>query len=1718
MKTKTFLSDLTPPRHTGLLAKFFALFFCLAMGMNVWGADPDYSSYDWSSDDAATVVGTHGDVTIGGALGSSGNVNGHYYLPISANLKNSDNPWNGYMSISSTKQIEKIEILYCPNGTNQTSVAWAAWGSGVTPNQITLAHGVTVGTKSSKAWDNAVWETIDLSETEAYTVYLSRSIREFKDKDEQTISNFGGGQTINVLGIKVWLASSDDCTPLAVNFAAGEGTGTMTAGECCPTKTYTIPACGFTAPAGKEFDAWTSSPEVTITDGKFTMPDEAVTLTATWRDVPQVNFSLTVTNGYTETVASKATHDITASEATISGGTASLYNGAGSAKAVMTATAISLSGSSSYLKITFADGAKLFPGCMIKVDTKNTFKLTATNSSSNALNTNAETGAYTVTATDILNGSNTLYVWKNGGSTFTTIKVSVPVYKSVSFVAGDAEATGSMDAVDVEVGEEYTIPTCSFEVAGKDFNGWTTSDVVIADGKFTMPNNNVTLTASWVAAATKYTVTYMDGTDEISHEEVAEGEKAANVPTPKKELYHFAGWEDAEHNAIDFTTLEVRAAVTAYAKWTLYDFATSINIETYAKSDPNTNVKGQLDAANIAYSGVDNGNIDKTTDNNGAYAGIKLKSASAYLTFRADANKRVTVKLGYMAAGAHMTINGVNDTKYSNNLTGGSTSSGDNFVDYYWDTNTETIFKLTMTTGSTCVIKAITIADIPAQSNDASLATLTLNGETIEGFTSTKQNYTITLPYGTTALPEVAATATDANATVSSPIQVSGTLGENNLQYDWHVTAEDGTIKYYRINFTVAPKLGAEIIKATITGNSTATASGLYAGSVATLNSSKKLGNNGDYVKFVLMAGETFATGDVLAFDVTLPNGGNKIYITSDAPAKANASSATILSTLDHIFAEGMNYITLPEAINGLSEFYLYRVDSKFNPTINSASVLRQMPSIIKSFTIGEAEGVIDQENKTIAVSVPFGTDVTALTPVVEAYANGGATVTPTTAQNFSSAKTYTVTSAYSEDDAVSYVVTVTVAEPACPTEVTISGEKTYTDGATIELTATTDGTGTITYQWYKDEVAIDGATTATFSKTATMTDGGNYVCKVNQGTCEEVASEAYAVVVNKVKVTGITFSEVPAEIKAGESFELTATVAPANATYPEVTWRSDKNNEIPYFSVTEGNPTTVTGLVACSSAKKVYAKADDYSEKSVSLKVYYEVSFANCDPIEAMKFFNSGLTLPAAPTGGNAPFLGWYDNAEFTGSAITGSYKPAGNVTLYAKWTMPDAETPTITTQPVGATYDEGDPIAPLTVVATVTDGGVLSYQWYNGTAAIDGATDAEYTPTEAGKYKVVVTNTLVDHNPASETSEVAEVTINRTYVQTDVTGSVTWDWSKSSVALLNDTYTDQLLAELIPETATFATSNLVISTNGKAYAVRDTKYAQVSKIKFHTTVPGFITVKFSDTGSSSRSDSEEFYRYLYVNGVKTQYYSFGTSASAHGLFTTGNIFVSEGDVELSFKKQDAATNCNVYIITFTETSFDATIRSGLTNGKLVTMCQAKSIKAMDGAVPFEVEKATAIGIDLVEATFPLVAGKPYILEANKAEVRVVYGSGEAATAVVAANGLIGNLSTAGANMDIPTWTVAEQYYIFQNNHICKTSTGNYIAPDRAYLRKDLVNAVAPAPGRRRISMTTDDVNTPTGLDALMQQADIQKVMIDGHVYIIREGKMFNAVGQMVK
>ncbi len=86
-----------------------------------------------------------------------------------------------------------------------------------------------------------------------------------------------------------------------------------------------------------------------------------------------------------------------------------------------------------------------------------------------------------------------------------------------------------------------------------------------------------------------------------------------------------------------------------------------------------------------------------------------------------------------------------------------------------------------------------------AKSDDATLSDLTVDGTTIDGFDAGTTTYDVELAAGTTVVPEVAATATDENATVDI-VDATALPGYTNVT----VTAEDGDTKIvYTINFTV---------------------------------------------------------------------------------------------------------------------------------------------------------------------------------------------------------------------------------------------------------------------------------------------------------------------------------------------------------------------------------------------------------------------------------------------------------------------------------------------------------------------------------------------------------------------------------------------------------------------------------------------------------------------------------------------------------------------------------------------------------------------------------------------------------------------------------------------------------------------------------------------------------------------------------------------------
>ena len=190
---------------------------------------------------------------------------------------------------------------------------------------------------------------------------------------------------------------------------------------------------------------------------------------------------------------------------------------------------------------------------------------------------------------------------------------------------------------------------------------------------------------------------------------------------------------------------------------------------------------------------------------------------------------------------------------------------------------------------------------------------------------------------------------------------------------------------------------------------------------------------------------------------------------------------------------------------------------------------------------------------------------------------------------------------------------------------------------------------------------------------------------------------------------------------------------------------------------------------------------------------VYYKIAFANPKaPVITTDLTTTAVTGTELNVVANAPDKGtlsyeWHkvsgnndsvvgsDSATYTANDAGEYYVVVTNtrnsLTATTKsatcnvGTKVDAATPTFGTD-LKATGYVGDK---LTVKANVTDKGTVSYQWYRDGMPLSGETGESYTPTEAGKYYVIATNTKNDVN-GNKTAQAksAECTVS---VKTTIT-----------------------------------------------------------------------------------------------------------------------------------------------------------------------------------------------------------------------------------------------------------------------------------------------------------------------------------------------------------
>lgn len=199
--------------------------------------------------------------------------------------------------------------------------------------------------------------------------------------------------------------------------------------------------------------------------------------------------------------------------------------------------------------------------------------------------------------------------------------------------------------------------------------------------------------------------------------------------------------------------------------------------------------------------------------------------------------------------------------------------------------------------------------------------------------------------------------------------------------------------------------------------------------------------------------------------------------------------------------------------------------------------------------------------------------------------------------------------------------------------------------------------------------------------------------------------------------------------------------------------------------------------------------------------------------------------------------------------------------------------------------------------------------------------------------------------------------------------------------------------------------------------------------------------------------------------------------------------------------------------------------VRTGLTEDHFYTLCYHRGMQAIRGASLWTFENRDENQAYLVEAEAPYAPGKPYIMyaESNKLEA-ILDGSTETAGVNGALHGTFVEMDQDALNAVAAS--TGSPIYLLSNNMLWRVTgedtSGNSLAAGRAYLvnnELDLVSeAPQPAPGRRVRAVPLHQENA-TGIGEV-QSDKVQgtKVLIDGQLYILYNGAMYNVQGARVK
>jgi hypothetical protein len=811
----------------------------------------------------------------------------------------------------------------------------------------------------------------------------------------------------------------------------------------------------------------------------------------------------------------------------------------------------------------------------------------------------------------------------------------------------------------------------------------------------------------------------------------------------------------------------------------------------------------------------------------------------------------------------------------------------------------------TLTQGSSVTLNAVTGANLSYQWN--------LNGTAIAGATSSSYvvtssvvatlNYTVTVTntitncvnltstptvvtFGTIGTPSISNGAAPTTFCQGGSVTLTATSIVAGYTYQWYNNGTaisgatsatysatvSGAFTFTQTNGGVTSSMSNAI---NVTVNTPTTATATAGGPTTFLQGSNVslTSNTGTGFTYQWYNSTTLITGATSASFTATTSGSYNVRIT-DANGCISSASNTIFVNVTPIntptitangpttFCPGGNVILSSNVVVGVNYQWnlngvaiagataaTYQAVSAGNYTVTQSNGTYTTTSVSTSVAISMVNATITAGGPTTFFA---GSDVSLTANAGAGFTyqwyNNGTIISGATNSSFSASMSgsYTVTITNALLCTFTSSATVVTVNPIPTPNISAGGPTTFCAGANVTLSAVAQ-TG-MTYQWYMNSVVIAGATSATYSATAS----GAYTFTQTNGSVTSTVSNSISVTANPLPSAVISAGG-PTTFVNGGSVTLSTTLV-TGMTYQWYNGASPISgaNSNTYTATLSGNYTVqLTSSANCTSTSNIIIVTVG-AIPTPTISAGGPTTFCNGDSVTLTATVVTGMTYQ------------WYLNGTIISGATNTTIKVfnSGSYTFVqtngtASSSPSSPISVTVNALPT-ATITAGGPTTfynGSNVVLSSNTGAGFSYQWYNGTTLITGATSSTYTAIVSGNYKIKITNSF----GCSTFSTPIAVTVNAVPTPVIVAGGPTTFCAGANVVLSITAYagfTYQWYSNGVAISG--ATGTSYPATTSSNYTVIQTNGTVSSSVSVATTV----TVNTLPTATATPGGPITFYQ----------------------------------------------------------------------------------------------------------------------------------------------------------------------------------------------------------------------------------------------------------------